>query len=95
MVSDYASHAEKEHQRHSKDAYHITYVHRNTSTRSLLCCISQGNSSDMLLSKFVLPAQNIHLHKKSIVSLTERSENATAFSKLAGKGLTLFDEDDV
>ncbi len=33
--------------------------------------------------------QTILLHKKGIVSLTERSENATAFSKLAEKGLRL------
>ena len=49
--------------------------------------MSQGSSSDMLLSKFVLPAQNIHLHKKSIVSLTERSGNAQAFPKLAEEDL--------
>ena len=35
------------------------------------------------------------IFRKSIVSPTERSENATAFSKLAGKDLRLFDEDDV
>ena len=87
MVSDYAAHAEKEHQRHSKDAYHITYAHRNTSTKSSLCCMSQGSSSDRLLSKFVLPAQSINLREKSIVSPPERSGNAQAFPKLAEEDL--------
>ena len=86
MFSDYAAHAEKEHQRHSKYAYHITYAHRNTSTKSSLCCMSQG-SSDRLLSKFVLPAQSINLREKSIVSLTERSGNAQVFPKLAEEDL--------
>jgi hypothetical protein len=31
--------------------------------------------------------QNIHLREKNIVYPTERSENATAFSKLAGEDI--------
>ena len=34
-----------------------------------------------------LPAENIHLREKNIVYPTERSENATAFSKLAGEDI--------
>ena len=49
--------------------------------------MSQGSSSDRLLSKFVLPAQSINLREKSIVSPPERSGNAQAFPKLAEEDL--------
>ena len=44
-------------------------------------------SSDRLQLTVRYRQQIILLHEKSIVSPTERSENATAFSKLAEKGL--------
>ena len=39
--------------------------------------------------------QSIHLREKNIVSPTEISIDAHASIKIAGKGLTFFDEDDV
>ena len=49
-------------------------------------CDERACSSDRL-NLMLVTGEKIHLHKKSIASLTERSENATAFSKLAEKDL--------
>jgi hypothetical protein len=49
--------------------------------------ISPSNSEDRRISKFIYRQQIIHLREKNIVYPTERSENAVAFSKLAGQDI--------
>ena len=49
--------------------------------------ISPSNSEDRRISKFIYRQQIIHLREKNIVYPTERSENAMAFSKLAGQDI--------
>ena len=55
--------------------------------RPVSSATNRSNTRDRRIFQLMYPAANIHLREKNIVYPTERSENAVAFSKLAGQDI--------